>query len=113
MKLILAVIRPSALNAVRAALTALGIGGLSVAEASVMGDLFTGNGLMNPAIVCHDDPQANMKLEIAVVDEDVDRAVEAIAGVVHGETMEDGKIFVVSLSQARRIRTGEANDEAL
>ncbi|MDK2778479.1 MAG: P-II family nitrogen regulator [Pseudomonadota bacterium] len=112
MKLIQAVIRPSALNAVRTALTAVGIGGVSVAESSAC-DALEALSRSEPAHVYREPCEMNMRLEIAVTDEQLERALEAISAAVQGEKIEDGKIFVVSLSQARRIRTGEANDKAL
>jgi nitrogen regulatory protein P-II 1 len=54
-----------------------------------------------------------VKLEVVVADEDVDRAVEMIAGVARTGQIGDGKIFVTSLSEVIRIRTGETGSEAI
>jgi len=111
MKLIQAVIRPSALNALRTALTAMGIGGLSIADATACEWLLEEQ--EKPHFAQFDRCEANMRIELAVVDEDLERAIEVISAAVRGEKVQDGKIFVVSLSQARRIRTGEVGDKAI
>lgn len=112
MKLIQAVIRPSALTAVRAALTAAGIGGISVAEASSC--------VTQDALVRGDKPQLHrercemdMQMEIAVTDVQLAGALEAISSAVPEGHWGEREIHVVRLSQARRIRTGEINDKAL
>lgn len=111
MKLIQAVIRPSALNTLRAALTAMGIGGLSIADATACE--WQAEREEMPGFVHHDRCEPNMKIELAVVDDDLERAIEVISDAVRGEKYQDGKIFVVTLSQARRIRTGESDNKAI
>ena len=64
-------------------------------------------------MIHHDVFQPNMRIELAVVDGDLERAIEAISDAVRGEKLQDGKIFVVNLAQARRIRTGETDDKAI
>ena len=54
-----------------------------------------------------------VKLELAVVDERVDQAVEAIAQAASSGKIGDGKIFITALEQALRIRTGETDNDAL
>ena len=54
-----------------------------------------------------------MKIELAVADSQVDTVIEAIRGVANTGKVGDGKIFVYSLEDAVRIRTGETGDEAL
>ncbi len=54
-----------------------------------------------------------VKLEIAIAEEDVDKAIEAISTAANTGKIGDGKIFVSSIEQAIRIRTGESGDDAL
>ena len=86
MKLISAIIQPHKLDDVREALTTLGVAGLTAIE---------------------------VKVEVAVPDELAERAVEAIREAAATGQIGDGKIFVVELEQALRIRTGESGNEAL
>ncbi len=112
MKLIQAVIRPSALTAVRAALTAAGIGGISVAEAS---SCVTPDALVRgeQAQIHRERCAMDMQMEIAVTDVQLASALEAISSALPEGSWGEGEIHVVRLTQARRIRTGEINDKAL
>lgn len=107
MKLILAVIRPSSLSTVRNALLALGIGGLTVVNAATCGTSAPGYG------GCLRLDAQRMQLEIAVVDEQLDQVVTALMQSTAADSDDDGKIFVMSLTQALRARTGEANNQAI
>ncbi|MDO6461604.1 P-II family nitrogen regulator [Granulosicoccaceae sp. 1_MG-2023] len=112
MKLIQAVIRSSALGQVRAALTASGIGGISVYEASccLTQDETGGDGL---ALNRGRTGETRRRLEIAVPDIQLAGALEALSAALPEGHKDDGEIHVVRLFQARRIRTGEINDNAL
>ena len=89
----------------------MGIGGLSIADAAACE--WQQGGEEKAGVIHHDFCEQNMRVELAVVDEDLERAIEVISDAVRGEKIQDGKIFVVTLAQARRIRTGEADDKAI
>jgi nitrogen regulatory protein P-II 1 len=54
-----------------------------------------------------------VKIEVVLTDDMVDRAIEAISGAARTDKIGDGKIFVLSVEQAIRIRTGETGDDAV
>lgn len=112
MKLISAVIKPFKLDAVREALSDIAISGITVTEVKGFGRQRGHTELYRGAEYTVDFlPKA--KLEIAVPDELVDLVVEAIAETARTGKVGDGKIFVSPIEQAIRIRTGEADEEAL
>lgn len=112
MKKIEAYVRHERFEGIRAELYAIGLPSLSISEA-------LGSGRQE-AIVEHYRGatetlfmRPKLRIELFVADEDVDRAVEAI--LLHARTGEigDGKVFVSSVEQAYRIRTGEAGEDVL
>ncbi|MCB1414855.1 MAG: P-II family nitrogen regulator [Phyllobacteriaceae bacterium] len=112
MKLITAVIKPFRLDAVREALTALGIEGLTVTEVKGYGRQKGHTEIYRGAeYAVHFLPK--LKLEIAVKKDLADKAVEAIAETARTGQIGDGKIFVLDLKEVVRIRTGEKNADAL
>ena len=112
MKLITAIIKPFRLDDVRNALAEVGVNGMTVTEVKGFGRQRGHTELYRGAESVVDFlPKA--KVEIAVADELVERAVEAITQAAKTGKVGDGKIFVVDLEQALRIRTGEAGDGAL
>lgn len=112
MKMIMAVIKPAKLDAVREALTALGIEGLTASEVSGFGRQKGHTEIYRGAeYTINFVPKS--KIEIAVSDEQVDQVVEAIRETANTDNIGDGKIFVYELTQAVRIRTGETGGEAL
>jgi nitrogen regulatory protein P-II 2 len=112
MKLITAVIQPHKQDEVRAALNDIGIQGMTVIEARGFGRQKGHREVYRGAeyIV---DFLPKLKLEIAIDDDLVDRAIDAIEGAAKTGNVGDGKIFVTTLDQAIRIRTGETGPEAL
>ena len=112
MKLIVAIIQPHRLDAVREALTAIGIQGLTVSEVRGYGrqkghtEIYRGAEYAVSFL-------PKIKIEVAVADAQVDRTIEAITSAAKTGQIGDGKIFVTSLEHAVRIRTGEADDAAL
>lgn len=112
MKLIYAIIKPFKLDDVREALTALGVEGLTVSEVKGFGrqkgqtEIYRGAEYSVSFL-------PKVKLEIVVTDELVDQAVEAIQKAANTGRIGDGKIFVLDVNQAVRVRTGETNDDAL
>ena len=111
MKLITAVIRPASLSAVRAALITAGIGGLTVAEASLCN---TGDIYPQVQLVAADaDNDLRMQLEIAVVDDELERVLEALLSSAPADSPDNHRIFVTGLTQVLRTRTGEEDNLAI
>ncbi len=112
MKLITAIIKPFKLDDVREALSDLGVSGVTVTEVKGFGRQKGHTELYRGAEYVVDFlPKA--KVEVAVADQLVTQAVEAITRVANTGKIGDGKIFVTNLEQVVRIRTGETGDEAL
>ena len=112
MKLITAIIKPFKLDEVRAAITALGISGMSVTEIKGFGRQRGHTELYRGAEYTVDFVPKS-RLEIAVRAEMVDQVVEAIINAAKTGKVGDGKIFVSDLQRVVRIRTGETDDSAL
>ena len=112
MKLIIAVIKPHRLDEVRDALTNVDVHGLTVSEVRGYGRQGGHTEIYRGA-----EYQVNfvpkLKLEIAVPDSLSERVVESIRDAANNDQIGDGKIFVMDLDQAIRIRTGETGNEAL
>ena len=112
MKLIMAIIKPFKLDAVRAALSELGVEGMTVSEVKGYGRQRGQSEIYRGAeYEVHFLPK--VKLEIAVPTDLVDRAMEAIKSEAGSGQIGDGKIFVVDLESVMRIRTGEKDGNAL
>ncbi|MBF6058019.1 MULTISPECIES: P-II family nitrogen regulator [Thiomicrorhabdus] len=112
MKLITAIIKPFKLDDVRDALHDIGIHGMTVTEVKGYGRQ-KGHTEMYRGAEYVVDFLPKLKLEIAVNDEILESAVEAIVNSAHTGKIGDGKIFVATIEQTIRIRTGESGDEAL
>lgn len=112
MKLIVAIIKPFKLDEVRNALTAIGVQGITVTEVKGYGrqkghtEIYRGAEYVVTFL-------PKLRIEIAVAAELAPRAVEAIAASARTGQIGDGKIFVIPVEHARRIRTGETNVDAL
>ncbi len=112
MKLISAIIKPHKLDEVREALTSIGVHGLTATEVKGYGrqkghtEIYRGAEYLVSFL-------PKIKIEIAVASELADQAIEAITNAARTGQIGDGKIFVFSLEQAVRIRTGEAGQDAL
>jgi nitrogen regulatory protein P-II 2 len=112
MRLIIAIIKPFKLDAVRDALTALGVQGLTVTEVKGYGrqkghtEIYRGAEYAVNFL-------PKLKIEVAVPAAETERVVEAIAEAARTGQIGDGKIFTLDLTSALRIRTGETNVEAL
>lgn len=112
MKLIIAIIKPFKSEDVREALQEIGINGMTVTEVKGFGRQKGHTELYRGAEYVIDFlPKA--KIEVGVSDELLDAAVEAICKAANTGQIGDGKIFVMPVEQAIRIRTGEIGDEAL
>ena len=112
MKLITAIIKPFKLDDVRDALSAVGVTGLTVTEVKGFGRQKGHTELYRGAEYVVDF-LPKTKIEVAVADEMLEAAIEAITKAANTGKIGDGKIFVYDLGQAVRIRTGESGDEAL
>ncbi len=112
MKLVEAIIKPFKLDEVKDALNEIGIDGITVSEVKGFGrqkghtELYRGAEYVVDFI-------PKVKLEIAVSDEIVGKVVETIQNTAKTGRIGDGKIFVIALEEAVRIRTGETGGEAI
>jgi len=112
MKIVMAIIKPFKLDEVRDALTAIGVQGLTVTEVKGYGrqkghtEIYRGAEYAVSFL-------PKLKVEIAVAAAAVDQVVEAISVSAKTGQIGDGKIFVYSIDQAVRIRTGETDSDAL
>ena len=112
MKYIIAVIQPHRLDAVREALSGIGVQGLTVSEVRGFGRQKGQTEVYRGAeYTMHYVPK--VKLEIAVDDEIADRVVEALGNAARTGRIGDGKVFVLDLEGAMRVRTGEMGADAL
>ena len=112
MKLIIAIIKPFKLDEVRAALSEVGVQGLTVSEVQGFGrqkgqtEIYRGAEYTTSFV-------PKVRLEIAVPQALAPRVVETIQQTARTGSIGDGKLFVLDLEQAVRIRTGETDQEAL
>ena len=112
MKLVMAVIKPHKLDAVREALMSDGIEGLTVSEVKGFGrqkghtEIYRGAEYTVSFV-------PKVKIEVVVDDNTVERALETVRAAANTGQIGDGKIFVYDVSHAVRIRTGESGSEAL
>ncbi len=112
MKLIIAVIKPFKLEEVREALTGIGVQGLMVSEVKGYGRQSGHTEIYRGAeYVVNFVPK--IKLELVVTDGAVTQVVEVLAATAKTGKIGDGKIFVLDVLQAHRVRTGETGDDAL
>ena len=112
MKLVTAIIKPFKLDEVREALSAIGVQGITVTEAKGFGRQKGHTELYRGAEYVVDF-LPKVKLEVVVEDSLADRVVEAIAAAAQTGRIGDGKIFVLPVETAIRIRTGERDAEAI
>jgi nitrogen regulatory protein P-II 2 len=112
MKLITSIIKPFKLDEVREALSAIGVSGITVTEVKGFGrpkghtELYRGAEYVV-------DFLPKVKIEVAVADNVVEQAIEAIERAARTGKIGDGKIFVMPIEQVIRIRTGETGADAL
>ena len=112
MKIVMAIIKPFKLDEVRDALTAIGVHGMTVTEVKGYGrqkghtEIYRGAEYAVSFL-------PKIKIEVALASDMVDRAIEAITTAAKTGQIGDGKIFVLALNSAMRIRTGETDAAAL
>jgi len=112
MKLVTAIIKPFKLDDVRAALSEIGISGMTVTEVKGFGRQRGHTELYRGAEYVVDFVPKT-RIEVAVKSDIVDQVIEAIVGAAKTGKVGDGKIFVTEIERVLRIRTGEADDAAL
>ncbi|EIJ35191.1 P-II family nitrogen regulator [Thiothrix nivea] len=112
MKMVTAIIKPFKLDDVRDALGDIGIKGITVTEVKGFGRQKGHTELYRGAEYVVDF-LPKIKLEAAVAESQVDQVIEAISKAANTGKIGDGKIFVTSVEQVVRIRTGESGEEAL
>jgi len=112
MKMIAAVIKPFKLDDVRESLSEIGVQGMTVTETKGFGRQKGHTELYRGAEYVVDF-LPKIKIEVAVSDDKVSDVIEAITKSANTGKIGDGKIFVSTLEQVVRIRTGESGDEAL
>lgn len=112
MKLVTAIIKPFKLDDVRAALTTAGVQGMTITEVKGFGrqkgqtEIYRGAEYAVQFV-------PKVRIDVVVSNEMLDAAVEAIRGAARTDRIGDGKIFVVDVERAVRIRTGETDGQAL
>jgi nitrogen regulatory protein P-II 2 len=112
MKLVIAIIKPFKLDEVREALSGLGVQGMTVTEVKGFGrqkgqtEIYRGAEYSTNMV-------PKIKVEVATSDDLAPRVVEAVQQSANTGAIGDGKIFVLDIGQAVRIRTGETDDTAL
>ena len=112
MKLVVAIVQPHRLDKVREALTAIGIHGMTVTEVRGYGrqrghtEIYRGAEYTISFL-------PKLKVEVAVAADRVDAVTAAIVGAARTSKIGDGKIFVIDLESALRVRTGETGEQAL
>lgn len=112
MKLVVAIIKPFKVDEVREALSELGVAGVTVTEVKGFGRQRGHTELYRGAEYVVDF-LPKCKIEVAIDDDRVDQVLEAIVQVANTGRIGDGKIFVIPVETALRIRTGERNENAI
>jgi len=112
MKFVTAIIKPSKLDEVRDALTPLGVQGLTVSEVKGFGRQ-KGQTEIYRGAEYHVSFLPKVKIEVAVASDIAEQVVEAIVKAAHTGKIGDGKIFILDIERAVRIRTGETDGDAL
>ncbi|MDE2469127.1 MAG: P-II family nitrogen regulator [Bradyrhizobium sp.] len=112
MKIVMAIIKPFKLEEVRDALTAIGVHGLTVTEVRGYGRQ-KGHTEMYRGAEYAVSFLPKIKIEVAIASDQLDHTIDAIASAAKTGQIGDGKIFVVNIDHAVRIRTGEVDVTAL
>ncbi|SLN16198.1 Nitrogen regulatory protein P-II [Aquimixticola soesokkakensis] len=112
MKLVIAAIKPFKLEEVREALTAIGVRGMMVTEIKGFGSQ-SGHTEIYRGAEYAVNFVPKVKLELVVADAMADQVVETISTTAKTDKIGDGKIFVLDVEAAVRVRTGETNDDAI
>ncbi len=112
MKMLMCVVRPNALDAIKEALSKLGIQGITVSEVKGFGRQKGHKEIYRGAEYVVDFTP-KIKVEVVVKDDLAEQCVDAVCGAARTGHIGDGKIFVLSVDEVVRIRTGETGDAAI
>ena len=112
MKMVMAIIKPAKLDAVRDALTGIGIQGLTVTEVRGCGRQ-GGHTEIYRGAEYKIDFVPKLRIDVGIDDSQVEQVLEAIRDAAKTDRIGDGKIFVLEIGEAMRIRTGETGPDAL
>ncbi|BHH85263.1 P-II family nitrogen regulator [Desulforhopalus sp. 52FAK] len=112
MKKIEAIIKPFKLEAVKEALTEIGITGMTVSEVKGYGRQ-KGHKEMYRGAEYNVDFNPKLKIELVLAADQVEKVVEAVREAANSEKIGDGKIFVLPVEDVMRVRTGERGEEAI
>ena len=113
MKKIEAIIKPLKLSSVKDSLHEIGLSGMTVLEVKGFGRQRGQDGLDNNSNDYSDEFHAKIKIEIIVKDNITEKAIESIKNAAYSGKIGDGKIFISSIEQVIRIRTGEKDSDAV
>ena len=112
MKMLMCVVRPNALDALKEALSKLGIQGITVSEVKGFGRQKGHKEIYRGAEYVVDFTP-KIKVEVVVRDDLTEQCVDAVCGAARTGQIGDGKIFMLSVDEVVRIRTGETGDAAI
>jgi nitrogen regulatory protein P-II 2 len=112
MKLVTAIVKPFKLDDVREALSEISVQGMTVTEVKGFGRQKGHTELYRGAEYVVDF-LPKVKIEVAIADDQLEGVIEAITGAAHTGKVGDGKIFISSLDDVIRIRTGESGSDAV
>ena len=113
MKFVTAVIKPLKLDEVRCALNKLEVTGLTVSDVKGFGRQRGQDGGLNTSPDYDDEFRVKIKIELIIEDQLVEKAIEAIKNAAYSGKIGDGKIFIYTIDQVIRIRTGEKDSDAV
>ncbi len=112
MKLLKCIVRPNALERVQEGLSSLGVMGMTVSEVKGFGRQ-KGHREVYRGAEYKIDFTPKLKIEVVVADEVADKAIDAVKEAANTGNIGDGKIFVLSVDEVVRIRTGETGESAV
>ncbi len=112
MKMLMCVVRPNALDAIKEALSKLGIQGITVSEVKGFGRQKGHKEIYRGAEYVVDFTP-KIKIEVVVKNDLAEQCVDAVCGAARTGQIGDGKIFMLSVDEVVRIRTGETGDAAI
>jgi len=113
MKKIEAIIKPLKLSSVKESLHEIGLSGMTVLDVKGFGRQRGQDGVIENDYTYNDEFHAKIKIELIVEDKIVETAMEAIKNAAYSGKIGDGKIFISSIEQVLRIRTGEKDSDAV
>ncbi len=113
MKKIEAIIKPSKLSNVKDALHEIGLTGMTVSDVKGFGRQRGQDGGLKNNIDYDDEFRVKIKIEIIIEDKNVEKALETIKNAAYSGKIGDGKIFIYTIDQVVRLRTGEKGSDAV